>query len=253
MATLPVTLVPLAPRARYVALRPYTSLGAVVVPNLGLRLLFPRSTAGALAFALTNPLFKATRLGPADILLNVAHGSHRRYCGNVFIGLRGYVVSLLVCTTTTASHYVSDIVFTLPKPIASKVSPPIVKAPSVFRVVLADIAFGHNSKVNIKKRVSLSRADRADSLYVSRFVLTPNQAILGFAVSGSKGGAIPVTQALLYRGRKDWRRIGGVLACDGNDSTHETRCALVVARPSRGVSRWHLVVVTSFGETRVSW
>ncbi|MHB8254182.1 MAG: hypothetical protein ACYDEV_10905 [Acidiferrobacter sp.] len=252
ISTLPVILRPLAPRARFVPLRPYTSLGAVVVPNLGLRLLFPRSDASALTFALTNPLFKAARLGPSGLLITVARGSHRRYCGNVFIGLQRYAVSLLLCTTMTASHYVSDIVFTNPKRPAPPIPMSAVKPP-VWQVALADIAFGHNAQIDITKRVALSRSGPADTLSVSRFLLTPGQAILGFVVAGPKDSVPKVTGASLYRGRKDWRRVPGVVACDKADSAHQTRCALVIARPARTVSRWHLVVVTPFGATRLSW
>ncbi|HUW97650.1 MAG TPA: hypothetical protein VMV40_02250 [Acidiferrobacter sp.] len=250
---LPASLARLAPRARHVLLRPYTALGAVLIPNLGLRLIFPRADAGALTFALTNPFFKATRVGAAGILITVPGAPHGRYCSNLFIGLRWRAISLLVCTTTATGHYASDIVFVAPPPAAPEPSAPIAKAPPAWAQALADIAFGGNPEEDIKIRVRLPRAGQSDSVYVSRFVLTPTHAVLGFAISGPKGDAISVSRALLYRGRSDWRRVGGVLACDSNDAAHETRCALVVARPDVAVSRWHLVIVTSFGTTRVSW
>ena len=253
MTTLPATLMPLAPRARYVVLEPYTSLGAVLVPNLGLRLLFPPEDAQALTFALTNPLFKATRVGPSGLLLTVARGRHARYCGNVFVGLGPYAVSLLVCTTTSAGSYRSDIIFTAPTLHLPKVPAPIIRKPRVWRTVLADIAFGHNAQIEIKKRIVVTRAGQDETIFVRRFVLTNDRAILGFVVVGHRPSVPAVTGASLYIGRKAWRRIKGDFACSKGRRTHETRCALVVARPTVAVSRWHLIVVTAFGATRISW
>ncbi len=254
MAALPANIAPLVPRARYVVLRPYTSIGVLVVPNLGLRLMFPQSYGARLTFAVTNPLFKATRLGPTSLLLTVARGLSHRYCGDVFVGAGRSSASILVCTSGRAQDYVSDIIFVRPplKPLArlSAIRPP---RPPVWRKVLANVAFGHNPHEDIKKRQVLTRGDLSSTVSVSRFLFANRHAVLGFAVTASRKSALLVSDAALYRGRKTWRRIPGAVVCTVVRGVHETRCALVIARPKSAVSRWHLVVMLGSGATRLSW
>lgn len=251
MAALPALIAPLVPRARYVVLRPYTSIGALVVPNLGLRLIFPQSYGARLTFAVTNPVFKATRLGPTSLLLTVAHGLSHRYCGDVFVSAGRLSASVLVCTSGKAQDYVSDIIFVRPplKPLATPPRP----RPPVWRRVLADVAFGHNSRKEIKKRQVFTRGDLSRTVSVSRFLFTPRRAVLGFAITAPRKGGILVGDAALYRGRKTWRRIPGTAVCAAVAGGHETRCALVIARPRSPVSRWHLVVMLASGAVRLSW
>ncbi len=254
MAALPANIAPLVPRARYVVLRPYTSVGALVVPNLGLRLMFPQSYGARLTFAVTNPLFKATRLGPTSLLLTVAHGLAHRYCGDVFVGAGRLSASVLVCTSGKARGYVSDIIFIRPpvKPLArSSAIRPL--PPPIWRTMLAGVAFGHTSHEDIKKRRVVVHGDLSSTVSVSRFLFANRHAVLGFAVTASRKSPVLVGDAVLYRGRKTWRRVPGTVVCTAVLGVHETRCALVIARPKAAVSRWHLVVMLGSGATRISW
>lgn len=254
MVALPANITPLVPRAQYVVLRPYTSIGALVVPNLGLRLIFPQSYASLLTFAVTNPIFKATRLGPTSLLLTVAHGLSHRYCGDVFIGAGRLSASVLVCTSDQAHGYVSDIIFIRPRPKSlTKPSGPQAPRPPVWRRILAYVAFGHNHHEDIKKRQVLSRAGITHTVFVSRFLFTRHHAVLGFAVTAPKEGRIPVSDAVLYRGQKTWRRVPGTVVCSAVGRRHEVRCALVIVRPRSAVSRWHLVLMLGSGAMRLSW
>lgn len=254
MTVLPATIAPLVPRARYVIFRPYTSIGVLLVPNLGLRLIFPRAYAATLTFAVTNSLFKSTRLGPNSLLLTVAHGLSHRYCGDVFISAGPLSASVLVCTSDEPRGYASDIIFVRPppKPGAKRPARQALPVP-VWRRVLASVAFGQNPHEDIKKQAVLSRADISDTVSVSRFILTHRHAVLGFAVTTSQKGRMPVARAALYRGRKTWRRVAGVSVCRPSGRPEGTRCALIVARPKTAVSRWHLVVMVSSGVMRLSW
>ncbi len=254
MTGLPAKITPLVPRARYVVFRSYTSIGALVVPNLGLRLIFPQAYAATLTFAVTNPLFKATRLGPTSFLLTVAHGLSHRYCGDVFIGAGSLSASVLVCTSDQAHGYASDIIFVRPPPKSfAKPSGTQAPHPPVWRRVLAAVAFGNNHHKAIKKRLVLSRGNISDTLSVSRFLFAGRHAVLGFALTTSQKGRIFVRDAALFRGRKTWRRVAGTVVCTSFERLHETRCALVLARPRSAVSRWHLIVMVPSGAMRLSW
>lgn len=254
MAALPANISPLVPRAQYVALRRYTSIGALVVPNLGLRLIFPESYAALLTFAVTNPIFKAIRLGPTSVLLTVAHGLSHRYCGDVFIGAGRLSASVLVCTSDQAQGYVSDIIFVRPRPKSlAKPTRPEAPRPPVWRRILAYVAFGDDHREDIKKRQVVSHAARSHTVFVSRFLFTHRHAVLGFAVTAPKEGRIPVSDAVLYRGQKTWRRVPGTVVCSATGRRHKARCALVIARPRSAVSRWHLVVMLRSGAMRLSW
>lgn len=247
----PAVLRPLVPHARTVLLKPYTPLGALVVPDLGLRLLFPRRDAGSLGFAVTNPLFKAVRLGPSGLLLTVARGSHSRYCGNVFINDARFAVSLLICTTMTGRHYTSDILFRSPVPPKAPVVAPA--RPPLWRPLVALFAFGHNRHLTIEKRAVLKKGPWRIVVSVSRFLVDQRTAVLGFSLRNRHGKAPFVSQAALYQGRTHWRVIASHLACRAVVARPQVRCALVIARPVGAISRWHLVVVTSAGTARVSW
>lgn len=250
---LPATLAPFVPHARPVLLRHYTSLSAVVVPNLGLRLLFPKSVSADFAFALTNPLFVATRLGPHGLLLTVARGSHRRYCGNVFMSLGSYSVSLLLCTSNDAVHYASDIVFAAPPAKRGPRLTPSKGRPPLWRRMVADIAYGQNHTADIRKRVRLVRGSQSRVLYVRRFVFTAHHAVLGFVLARPQTKAPQVRAASLFVGRAKWWPVLSHMACRANKNRHKTRCALVLRRPQALVRRWHLVVLTSLGAARISW
>jgi hypothetical protein len=233
-------------------LRRYTPLGAVVVPDLGLRLVFPKAYGRALGFAVTNPLFKAVRLGPSALLLTVARGSHSRYCGNVFINARRYAVSLLVCTSLTGRHYTSDILFK--SPVRLKPLPPLMVPPPLWRPVVGPLAFGHNAQVVIEKQRSINHGPATVVLFVRRFLLLGRQAILGFGVRGAKHRVPHVAHAALYQGRKAWRRVPAHWTCAVRSPSGQVACGLTVAAGAlAGVSRWHLIVVTSTGTLKVSW
>ncbi len=249
MSALPPPLAPLAPHARHVVLAPYTALGAVIVPNLGLRLLFPRRDARELMFAVTNPVFKVVRLGASGLLLSVVRGSHRRYCGNVFIGLARAAVSLLVCTSDSGRHYASDIVFAPPRPVVRHPLPQ-PKRHRFWRRVAAAVAFG-GAGTTIDKRRALVRRGHRLVLLVHRFLYTPHHAVLGFALKARNPRNARVVTAALYSGRPPWRHPGERLSCVR--ARRDTRCALACLRQKAPVRRWRLVVVGALGPVEVSW
>ncbi len=249
--TLPAPLRPFAPHARTVVLRPYRALAATIVPDLGLRLIFPAGAPPA-RFALTNPLFQAARLGRRAILITVARGVHKRYCGNAFMDWRAFYVSLLVCTTQSGRHYTSDILFTRPR--LSKTAPPPRPAhASAWARAWAYAAFGPLARIAIRKRVVATRGARTIALRVRRLLLVPGEQVLGFALSGVKGPLGLIHGAALFRGRHKWRRIPGVLACHTSTPNQRTACALALVPPAHHVRRWHLVVLTAIGPVRLSW
>jgi len=248
MPTLPVVLRPLAPHARSVVLKPYTAQAAVVVPNLGLRLLFPKDVGGSLTYAVTNPIFKPLRLGPSALLLTVNRGAHARYCGNVFINMQHYAVSLLVCTSMHGRRYTSDIIFKAP--IAAAVPVLMQKKHSPWRAIAADLAFGDIPRTAIRKRADVGRGAGHVVLLVRRWAHTAKGAVLGFEVSSSPKHPLSIGRALLYRGQKTWRMVASNLACTTEAAI---RCALVTQSPLSHVRRLHLVVVTSLGTVRASW
>lgn len=248
--TLPVPLRPFAPHARTVVLRPYRALAATIVPDLGLRLIFPRGAPPR--FALTNPLFSAARLGRRGILITVARGAHRRYCGNAFMNWQAFYVSLLVCTTPSGQHYTSDILFTRP-PVPKVVAVPPAAHASPWARAWAYAAFGPLSRIAIRKRAVITRGTRTIALRVRRLLLMPGEQVLGFALSGIKGPLGPVPDAVLYRGRHKWRRIRDTLVCRSSRPARHIACALALVPPAQHVRRWHLVVVTAIGPVRLSW
>ena len=251
MPTLPASLRPFAPHARTVLLRPYRALAATIVPDLGLRLIFP-SGAPPARFALTNPLFQAARLGRRAILITVARGAHKRYCGNAFMDWQAFYVSLLVCTSLSGRHYMSDILFTRPPP-PKMVPPPRLVHSSPWARAWAYAAFGPPPQVVIRKRVVVARGARTIALRVRRLLLMPGEQVLGFALSGVKGPLGPIHGAALYRGRHKWRRIPATLSCRPPTPSRQTACALALVPPARHVRRWHLVVLTAIGPVRLSW
>ncbi len=249
-APMPTLLRPLAPHARVVVLRPYRALSAAIVPDLGLRLVFP-SGAPAARFALTNPLFSAARLGRRAILITVARGMARRYCGNAYMDWEGYFVSLLVCTSAHGRHYTSDILFRRP----SVPRPPVAVRPrprSPWAAAWAYAAFGPVPRIAIRKRVALKRGARTVVLSVRRMLLMPRTAVLGFALAGDAGPG-PVDGAILYRGRGKWREVPTMLSCRASAAAGGVACALSLAPPKDPVRRWHLVVMTALGAARLSW
>lgn len=248
---LPASLRPFVPHARTVVLRPYRALAAAIVPDLGLRLIFPRGGPPP-RFALTNPLFSAVRLGRRAILITVARGAHRRYCGNAFMDWQTFSVSLLVCTTPTGRHYTSDILFTRPR-LPTAVAPPPPAHPSPWARAWAYAAFGPLSRIAIRKRVFITRGARTIALRVRRLLLMPGEQVLGFALSGIKGPLGPIHGAVLYRGRHKWRRLPAALVCRSSRPGRAIACALALAPPARRVRRWHLVVLTAIGPIRLSW
>lgn len=251
IAHMPAVLRPLAPRARVVILRPYRALSATIVPDLGLRLVFPRG-AQAPRFALTNPLFSAARLGRRAILITVAHGRARRYCGNAYMDWQGSFVSLFVCTSARGRHYTSDILFRRPNVPEPAVAPhPAPRSP--WAVAMAYAAFGPVSRVTIRKRVALRRGARTAVVRVRRMLLMPRAAILGFAVTQAAGSPDTVDGAVLYRGRGKWRRVPAVRSCVTSAAADGIACALALAPPKGPVRRWHLVVMTTLGPARLSW
>ena len=251
MPTLPAPLRPFAPHARTVVLRPYRALAATIVPDLGLRLIFPGGAPPA-RFALTNPLFQAARLGRRAILITVARGAHKRYCGNAFMDWQAFYVSLLVCTSPSGRHYTSDILFTRPRP-PQTVSPPRLAHPSAWARAWAYAAFGPLAQIAIRKRVVVTRGARTIALRVRRLLLMPGEQVLGFALSGVKGPLGPIHDAALYRGHHRWRRIPAALSCRPSTPGRRAVCALALVPPARQVKRWHLVVLTTIGPVRLSW
>ncbi len=250
-AHLPSLLRPLAPRARVVILRPYRALSATIVPNLGLRLVFPHG-AQAARFAITNPVFSAARLGRRAILITVAHGLARRYCGNAYMDWQGFYVSLLVCTSARGRRYTSDILFRRPKTL----KPPMVSRPtppSPWAMAMAYAAFGPVPRVTIRKRVVLRQGARVAVLRVRRMWLLPRRVILGFALSQTSGLPDAVDSAVLYRGRRRWRQVPAALSCVTSAAASGRACALALVRPQGPVRRWHLVVMTTLGPARLSW
>ncbi|WP_297393551.1 hypothetical protein [Acidiferrobacter sp.] len=250
MPTLSVPLRPFVPHARTVMLRPYRALAATIVPDLGLRLIFPGGAPPA-RFALTNPLFSAARLGRRAILITVARGAHKRYCGNAFMDWRGFYVSLLLCTTTSGRHYTSDILFT--RPPRPQTMPPRRPRPSPWARAWAYAAFGPTPQTVIRKRIFATRGARTIALRVRRLWLMPGEQVLGFALLRVKGPLGLVHGALLYRGRHKWRRIPAALACRSSKTDRRVACALALAPPARPVRRWHLIVLTALGPVRLSW
>ncbi len=248
---LPPSLRPFAPHARRVMLRPYCALSATIVPDLGLRLIFPRGAPPA-RFALTNPLFSAVRLGGRAILITVSRGTHKRDCANAFMDWRGSYVSLLVCTTAKGRRYTSDIRFVRPRVVQTSPRARIVR-PSPWARAWAYAAFGPMSQTSIRKRVVVTRGPRAIVLRVRRLLSVPGEQVLGFAVTGVKGALGAVGGAVLYRGRHKWRRIPTATACRVSPRHHRVVCALALAPPARGVRRWHLMVLTALGPVRLSW
>ncbi len=248
---LSAALAPIAPHARTVVLRPYTALAAAIVPNLGLRLIFPGGAEPA-RFALTNPLFSAARLGDRAILITVTRGAARRYCGNAFVDWEGFYVSLLLCTAASGRHYTSDILFQRPK-ASRPVLEPHPARPSPWAAAWAYAAFGPLSRVAIRKEAVLTRGARTVVLRVRRLLLMPDEAVLGFALSCLKGPPVGVHDAALYRGRHKWRPVPTALTCRPRAATARVACALAMTRPTGPVGRWHLVVLTGLGPVRLSW
>ncbi len=251
IAHMPAVLRPLAPRARVVILRPYRALSATIVPDLGLRLVFPRGGQAA-RFALTNPLFSAARLGRRAILITVARGIARRYCGNAYMDWQGSFVSLLVCTSARGRHYTSDILFRSPNVPEPVVAPhPARRSP--WAVAMAYAAFGPISRVTIRKRAFLKQGARTAVVRVRRMLLMPRAAILGFALAQTAGSPNTIDGAALYRGRSRWRRVPTALSCVTSAAANGIACALSLAPPKGPVRRWHLVVMTTLGPVRLSW
>ena len=249
-APMPARLQSLAPHARMVVLRPYRALSATIVPDLGLRLVFP-SSAQAIRFALTNPLFSAARLGRRAILITVTRGMARRYCGNAYMDWEDYFVSLLVCTSARGRHYTSDILFRRPRvPEAPTAAQPRPRSP--WAAAWAYAAFGPVSRITIRKRVVLRQGANTVVLSVRRMLLMPRAAVLGFALSGTVGPG-PVHDAVLYRGRGKWLQVPTVPSCIVSAAAKGVACALSLAPPRGPVRRWHLVVMTALGPARLSW
>ncbi|MHB1511690.1 MAG: hypothetical protein ACYCTF_10280 [Acidiferrobacter sp.] len=250
-AHLSAVLRPLAPHARVVTLRPYRALSATIVPDLGLRLVFPSGAQGV-RFAITNPVFSAARLGRRAILITVARGLTRRYCGNAYMDWNGFFVSLLVCTSARGRRYTSDILFRRPKASTPPVTPRPTP-PSAWAIAMAYAAFGPVPQVAIRKRVVLKQGTRVAVLRVRRMWLLPGRAILGFALSRSGGRPEALDSAVLYRGRSQWRQVPTTLTCVTSAAAGGVACALALARPKGPVRRWHLVVMTGLGPARLSW
>lgn len=248
---LPSPLRPFVPTERVVVLAPYTAVTAAVVPNLGLRLLFPRALAGSLHFAITNPYFQAVHLGLSGILITAVRGAHHRYCGNMFLGVGPYAVSLLVCTTRLGDDYTSDVVFTVPPRPPAPPAPPRVRL-SPWRRAWAYAAFAPIRRSRIRKERQAHAGRKAVRVWVRRFLVMPKLAILGFALSSAGTGGPLCEGVQLYRGHHKWRRVPGRLACTAPVAGHQN-CALAITPPSQPVARWHLLVTTIAGLVRVSW
>lgn len=250
MMSVPASLRPLVPQARYVLLRPYTALSVRIVPNLGVRLLFPPRLASRLTLTVTNPLFHVTIL-PRDhgVVLTVVRGARHRYCGNVFAGAGPFAVSLLVCTARRARAMVSDLVFTEPPP---PLPPPRPRSPRPWQRLVAQLAFGHLPVVMIRRQLPLDFGTARGMVAIRRFVLTPTAAVLGVRVVGTLDRHTILGLAL-YRGHGPRRSLASRFACRSGERAQVLRCAVMVARPHHAVGRWHLVVITAHGTAQIAW
>ncbi|MHB1566383.1 MAG: hypothetical protein ACYCXG_06660 [Acidiferrobacter sp.] len=251
MMSVPASLRPLVPQARYVLLRPYTALSVRIVPNLGVRLLFPPRLASRLTLTVTNPLFHVTML-PRDhgVVLTVVRGVRHRYCGNVFAGTGRFAVSLLICTARRARATVSDLVFTEPPPPLPP--PPRPRSPRPWRGLVAQLAFGHLPVVMIRRQLRLGSGAVRGMVAIRRFVLTPTAAVLGVRVVGALDRDAILGLAL-YRGHGPRRALASRFACRPGKRAQVLRCAVIVARPHHAVGRWHLVVITVHGTAQIAW
>lgn len=246
----PSPLLALLPRARYVLLRPYTSLYVRIIPDLGVRLLFPPSLAARLTLTVTNPLFHVTMLPHGHgVVLTVVRGMTRRYCGNVFAGAGDFAVSLLVCTAQRTHAAISDIIFTAP---SSPSPPPPPMRPPPWPGLVAQMAFGHLPVVMIRRQLRLGTHAGAGMIAIRRFVLTRTSAVLGVRVT-DLGGHNAVLGLVLYRGRRQRHSWRSRFRCRPGGHAHVERCAVVVPRPHHAVGRWHLVIMTVHGTVQAAW
>ena len=238
----------LAPRARYVTLRPYTALHATMIPNLGLRLVFPAALARAVVLAVTNPLFRATMLPRAGgIVLVTRGGFHHRYCTNVFVSLVRFHVSILVCTANVSAHYVSDLLFVAPKPAIRRMRrrPTRLWAPLLARLLCAS-----PRRHPIRKRVVLHVAAETIALEVRERLGVGTHALFVARIR-AQPRAVRVLGLALYANRP-WRIRSTNFQCSARQG-RDVGCVVVAARVAMPVTRWHMVLVTEDGSVSISW
>lgn len=246
IAQLPITAV--APRARYVALRPYTPIRAVMIPNLGLRLVFPPALSAALVLAVTNPLFRATVLPRAGGVVLTARGGFRhRYCGNVFAALSRFRVSLLVCTGDRARPYASDLIFVAP---AAPPAPPVARRVSPWVALATRLLCARPRRRLIRKRATRRMGAETVTLAVRSQIAIGARDLLAVRVRTTPR-PLPVLGLAVYTGHP-WHARRVRFHCDARSGL-SADCMVVGDRPHRPVHRWHMVLVTADGDVRVSW
>ncbi|MDA8391018.1 MAG: hypothetical protein M0Z76_09870 [Gammaproteobacteria bacterium] len=238
----------MTPRARYVTLRPYTAVRATMIPNLGLRLVFPPAWTGALVLAVTNPLFRATALPRAGgVVLTARGGFHHRYCGNVFAALHRFRVSLLVCTSDAVRHYASDLIFVAPP---TGPAPRAVRRTSPWAAWATRLLCARPRRRVIRKRAMRWMGAEAVTLEVRSQTVIGGQELLAARVRASPR-PVRILGLAVYDGRP-WRARAARFHCEASRDPY-TDCMVVARRPHRPVRRWHMVLVTGRGSVRVSW
>jgi len=119
-AALPGTARP-APHQRHVVLNRYTTLTVRIVPGLGTRFIFPfvldeQDRYVPFTLDITNPTVFVSHRDPgrnsfvvtAPVAARAAH-----YCGNLYVTVAGYEISVELRTTTNPAEDDSDVIFDL--------------------------------------------------------------------------------------------------------------------------------------------
>lgn len=106
------------PRVKTVTLTPHTTITAHLVPNLGVRFIFPfilDEADGFIPFTsqLTNPSFNYKREPGRNSFVIWIEPKAGLQSGNLFVTVAGYLISIELKTTHDVSSFYTDINFTL--------------------------------------------------------------------------------------------------------------------------------------------
>ncbi len=218
-----------------------------MIPNLGLRLVFPSSQARSLVLAVTNPLFHATVLPRGGgVVLTAGGGFHHHYCTNVFAALGAYRVSLFVCTAYAPHRYTSDLLFVMPR---APGPPPVVRhAP--WAALAARLAWTRPRVHPIRKRAAAQWAVGQVALDVRSRVAAGAHEVFTVRIR-TQSRQIRILGLALYAGRP-WRVLRSHFYCSAPAGT-AVRCVVIAPRGRPPVGHWHMVLAASGGSLRVSW